>query len=110
MSKKSRETAGNTFYSIDDLSLTDDQKEMVLEYVAQLFWQLLLDSSIADGHCKTYDPLIIDEEMLFRSYVFDAYDGGRVRQFTSYKDGEDWLMTSFVEWLNRGNYCWKGEE
>lgn len=70
MSAASVSSGGNEFYDIDELPLTDDQKEMVLEWFAQKIWRTLND----DLYGKSYDPLVIDGRTA-HSYVFELSDG-----------------------------------
>lgn len=86
MSKLALKEFYNPFQTIDDLPLTDDQKEMVLEWFAQKIWNVLDEP----GHCKGYDPLIIEGKTA-HSYIFNFSDGGRHHPFTSLKDLEDML-------------------
>ena len=39
MSKLASDKGYNPFYEIDELPFTDDQKEMVLEWLAQKIWR-----------------------------------------------------------------------
>lgn len=66
MSKIAIEEGYNAFDTIDDLPLTKDQKEMVLEWFAQKIWNTLDEP----GHCKSYDPLIIEGNTA-HSYIFN---------------------------------------
>lgn len=86
MSKIAYEQGYNSFYSIDNLPLTKDQKEMVLEWFAQKIWKTLDEP----GHCKTYDPLIIAGNTA-HSYVFNLNTGGRHHPFTDLKQLEELL-------------------
>ena len=90
------ERFGNEFYCIDDLPLTDSQKECVLEYLARKLWKLLLDTDIQCGHCKSYDPLMIEGKTAL-SYVYDMEDGGRSHKFRDYKHLEDMLYKETLE-------------
>jgi hypothetical protein len=55
-----------------------------VEAYAQACWDILLALDIQDGHCKSYDPLTIDEaEKIAHSYVFDLWDGGRHHKYGS---------------------------
>lgn len=74
-----------------------------LEKQALLFWQILLDSGLSDGHSKSYDPLTIEKSSVgyrFNSYVFDYEDGGRSRHFATLEEGQVWLLHSFGDWLS----------
>lgn len=74
-----------------------------LEKQAQNFWRIMLDSGLSDGHCKSYDPLIIEQDengYNFLSYIFDYGDGSRSRYFTTLEDGQKWLLHSFKQWLD----------
>lgn len=65
---------------ITALPLTREQQMAVVEWLANKYWQILLDLNIQDGHCKSYDPLLI-EGGTAHSYVFDLEDGGRHHDF-----------------------------
>jgi hypothetical protein len=95
MSKKTSDEGYNGLYSINDLDLTDEQKEQVLEYLAQKYWHLLRDLGIQDGHCKSYDPLMIEGNIAY-SYVFDLEDGGRQHSFDSYEHLEKMLTAEIL--------------
>lgn len=86
MSKDLSEKGFNDFYTIDDLPLDEDQKEMVLEWFAQKIWRTLDEP----GHCKTYDPLIIEGKTA-HSYVFNLNSGGRHHSFDNLKELEEML-------------------
>lgn len=90
MSKKAQENWGNIFHDIEQLDLSDEQKQQVLEYLANKYWKLLLDLGVQDGHCKSYDPLVIEGKTA-HTYVFDLEDGGRHHTFKDYKDLERML-------------------
>lgn len=102
MSVKSSEAGYNGLNSIDDLDLNDEQKEQVLEYLAQKYWKILLDLDIQDGHSKGYDPLVI-EGSTAHSYVFDLEDGGRHHAFKDYAHLEKMLSDELLTWL-KGNH------
>ena len=85
----------NEFYDIDTLPLKNFQKEMVLEYLAQKLWRILIRTDILESHCKSYDPLLI-EGTIAHSYVFDMKDGGRHHGFKDYKDLETMLMDETI--------------
>lgn len=75
-----------------------------LESQAKHLWKVLLLSEISDGHSKSYDPLEIekiDGGYRFHSYVFDYGDGGRHRNFSTLEEGQDWLLLSFKDWIDR---------
>jgi hypothetical protein len=86
MSKIASEKGYNPFQAIDDLPLTDDQKEMVLEWFAQKIWNTLDEP----GHCKSYDPLIIEGKTA-HSYIFDFRSGGRHHDFSNLAELEEML-------------------
>jgi len=74
-----------------------------LEEQAEQFWQIMLDSGLSDGYCKSYDPLTIkkDEQgYSFLSYIFDYEDGARSRYFNTLEAGQIWLLKSFRQWLD----------
>lgn len=71
MSKLAQEKGYNPFFDIDELPFSKDQKEMVLEWFAHVLWRGLDEP----GHCKSYDPLIIEGNVA-HSYVMNLGDGG----------------------------------
>lgn len=87
MSEISSNLGSNNFFNIDDLPFTDDQKEMVLEWFAQKIWRSLDET----GHCKSYDPLIIEGKTA-HSYIFNFRDGGRHHGFSTLSELEDSLV------------------
>ncbi len=102
MSLKAIDKGYNCFGSIDDLDLTTEQKEQVLEYLAQKYWDVLQKVGIQDGHCKSYDPLVIEGNTA-HTYVFDLNDGGRHHAFKDYADLEQQLHDDFVRNLKGEN-------
>ena len=86
MSELASDDGYNPFNTINDLPLTKDQKEMVLEWFAQKIW-FTLDEP---GHCKTYDPLIIEGNVA-HSYIFNLNTGGRHHEFDSLEHLEELL-------------------
>jgi len=52
----------NKFINIDDLPLPEIQKRYVLEWLAWKFYDLFLKLGIEDGYCKSYDPLLIEDD------------------------------------------------
>lgn len=93
MSKLASDKGYNPFYEIDELPFTDDQKEMVLEWLAQKIWRTFDE----EGHCKTYDPLLIEGDVA-HSYVFNFDDGGRHHSFKDYAHLEKMLEQEMKEW------------
>lgn len=87
MSKIASDEGYNPFTDIDALPFTDDQKEMVLEWFAQVLWQGLDEP----GHCKSYDPLVIEGNTA-HSYVMNLDDGGRHHSFESLHDLEQKMI------------------
>lgn len=84
--------------------MPSDNTQAQLEELAQIFWKILLDTGISDGHCKSYDPLTIEKEdgyYTFLSYVFDHDDGGRSRTFKTLNEGKEWLIESFKDWIDQ---------
>lgn len=55
------------------------------EAIADVLWGIQLALGIQDGHCKSYDPLEI-EDGIAHTYVFDLEDGGRHHPITSNGD------------------------
>lgn len=96
MSKKLRLQGYNDLDTLDELPFTDDQKEMVLEWFAQKIWGGLHGR----GHCKSYDPLII-EGYTAHSYIFNFEDGGRHHDFQSLTDLEKLLEKEMKEAAER---------
>ncbi|MHA1280747.1 MAG: hypothetical protein ACTSQ8_26670 [Candidatus Helarchaeota archaeon] len=101
----------NPYKSIDDLPLTPSQKECVIEYLAWKLWSILLDLDIQDGHSKSYDPLVIDEDVA-HSYVFDMEDGGRHHSYKNLKHLEEMLYKETLEQIkDKNGFCeWKRTE
>lgn len=93
MSKLASDKGYNPFYKIDELPFTDDQKEMVLEWLAQKIWRTLDE----EEHCKTYDPLLIEDNVA-HSYVFRFEDGGRHHSFKDYTHLEEMLEQEMKDW------------
>jgi len=96
MSKLASNLGHNPFFSIDDLPLTNDQKEMVLEWFARKLWKIVEDGIYGDGgyYGKSYDPLVIECNTA-HSYVFNLSEsghGGRHHEFETLKQLEDRLM------------------
>ena len=102
MSKLASEQGYNPFYTVDDLPFTDDQKEMVLEWFAQKIWGDLQ----VRGHCKSYDPLIIEGKVA-HSYIFNLNgldhrtDGGRHHNFKTLAQLEERLANKMKESAER---------
>lgn len=98
MSKDLQGKGYNDYYSIDELPLTDDQKEMVLEWFAQKIWRGL----DVPEHCKGYDPLLIEGKVA-HSYVFNLNgldhrtDGGRHHDFKTLAQLEERLVNEMKE-------------
>ena len=91
MSKKTISSGVNEFYSISDLPLTGDEKEMVLEYLAHQLLKIRVAIDATDYGGKSYDPLIIDGKIA-HTYLFDLEDGGRHHPFRTY----DHLQTMMI--------------
>lgn len=94
VAKKHATKYGNGHHSIDDLPLTESQKKYVLEWLAWKYWNALLKIKVQDGHCKSYDPLAIEEHVA-HSYVFDLESGGRHHPFSSLAQLEGMLDEDF---------------
>jgi hypothetical protein len=87
----------NPFYDINDLPLSADQKEMVLEWYARKIWTLIETAEgEPDYHGKSYDPLVI-EGGVAHSYVFYFSDGGRHHKFTSLLELERMLNDEILK-------------
>ena len=74
----------NEWYNIDDLPFSNHDKQVALEWLARKYWNILLKLEIQCGHCKMYDPLVIEGNVA-HTYVFDLDDGGRHHPFENYK-------------------------
>lgn len=84
--------------------MTEKQKIRRLENLANIFWRILNDTGLSDGHCKHYDPLTIEKDgdgYMLHSYVFDYEDGGRHRWKQNLGQAEEWLIKSFEQWIER---------
>jgi hypothetical protein len=87
----------NEFFTINDLPLTNEDKEKVLMWFARKLWTILEEGSEEpDYYCKTYDPLVI-EGNIAHSYVFDLQDGGRHHKFKDLKDLENMLVSEGIQ-------------
>ncbi len=88
---------GNNYFSIDELPLTQAQKECVLEWLARKLWVIYEESSgEPDYYGKSYDPLVIEGDTA-HSYVFNLWDGGRHHVFENLKQLEDGLIKETIE-------------
>lgn len=93
---KTAEANMNEFFTIDDIPLSQDEKEMVLEWYARKLWEIILNAIDDDSHCKSYDPLVIDGNVA-HSYVFDLDDGERHHEIKSLHDLESQLTSEVVK-------------
>jgi hypothetical protein len=94
----------NQIYNIDDLPLTDDQKERVLEWFAHKLWVILEEGrGDADYTGKMYDPLVI-EGNIAHSYVFDLEDGGRHHPFSNLQHLEKMLVDEGIKQVQGMGY------
>ena len=84
------------FKNIDDLPLNETQKRYVLEWLAWKFYNLLLKLGIEDGYCKSYDPLLIEDDKC-HSYVFDLDDSGRHHPYKNLREIEDKLFNEVLK-------------
>lgn len=102
MSKLASDNGFNPFHTIDDLPLTDDQKEMVLEWYARKVYEAeYRNDPEYDGHHKSYDPLVIEGKTA-HSYVFDLGDTcGRHHTFATYEGLEQKLDESLDRVISR---------
>ncbi len=106
MSQKAVELGYNHYFTVDDLDLTEDQKEQVLEFLARKLWLIIEESSgDPDYHHKSYDPLIIEGNTA-HSYVFNL-GGGRHHNFDSLVDLEDKLLKDTIRRI-KDNLWWQG--
>ena len=90
----------NKYISINDLPLTKIQKQCVLQWLAWKFYDILLKLNIEDGYCKSYDPLLIEDNK-FHTYIFG--DKGRHFEYKTLKEIEEKLMTEMVKILKEEN-------
>ena len=96
MSDIARKNGRNPFLNINDLPLSADQKEMVLEWYARKIWTVIeCAEGSPDYHGKGYDPLIIDGNTA-HSYVFDFDEVGRHHPIKSLAHLEDLLMAELL--------------
>ena len=80
------------YYNLDDLPLSEPQKECVLEWFARKLWIMLEEGSEEpDYYCKSYDPLRIEGKEA-HSYVFSLGDGGRHHDFKNLAHLEKMLV------------------
>jgi len=89
-------TPNRKFKSVDDLPLREYQKRYVLEWLAWKFYGLLIKLGIEDGYCKSYDPLLIEDDKC-HSYVFDLGNGGRHHPYRNLREIEDKLFNEVVK-------------
>jgi len=87
----------NSFYTINDLPLAEEQKRYVLEWYARKLWEIAEEGIYGDGdyYGKHYDPLVI-EGNIAHSYVFDLGDGGRHHPFDTLAELEAALTKDVV--------------
>ena len=85
-------------FTIEDLTLSTEQKRLVLEWFARKLWKILEEGSgLPDYYCKSYDPLLIDRERkIAYSYVFNFNDGGRHHRFRDLAHLEDMLVKEAI--------------
>lgn len=89
----------NEMFSIDDLPITEEQKERVLEWFARKLWIILEEGSgEPDYHHKSYDPLTIDDEEAW-SYVFGR--PGRQIKYKKLEDIEAYLSEYAIEQIQQ---------
>jgi 3-dehydroquinate synthetase len=85
-------TTSNNYFTIDDLPLSRQDKEIVLAWFARKLWVLLEEGSgDPDYYHKSYDPLSIEGNTA-HSYVFSLRDGGRHHNFETLEDLEKMLI------------------
>ena len=99
-------TPNRKFKNVDDLPLREYQKRYVLEWLAWKFYGLLIKLGIEDGYCKSYDPLLIENEKC-HSYVFDLDDGGRHHPYKNLREIEDRLFNEVVKRIKKKVYTKK---
>jgi hypothetical protein len=85
--------------TVDDLPLTTEQKEMVLEWYARKIVVIYMQITKDYVCSKSYDPLII-EGNIAHSYAFDLEDGGRRHPFRDLQHLEGMLTTEVVNMIN----------
>lgn len=84
-------------WTMEDLSLTDEQKVLVLEWYGRKIFDAICELGIQDGYGKSYDPLTIEEDVRVAfSYVFDLDDGGRKHHYADLADLERQLGVELV--------------
>lgn len=85
-------------WTIASLPLNDEQKEIVMEYLAARYWAILevLEPDSSSWGWKEYDPLTIEGRVAL-SYVFDFEDGGRRHPFRDLTHLEDMLLKEIVK-------------
>ncbi len=84
------------FKTIDDLPLRDSQKRYVLQWLAWKFYDILLKLNVEDGYCKSYDPLLIEEDK-YHTYIFG--DEGRHFKYKTLHEIEEKLVGEMVKIL-----------
>ena len=89
-------TPNRKFKNIDDLPLREYQKRCVLEWLAWKFYGLPIKLGIEDEYCKSYDPLLIEDDTC-HSYVFDLGDDGRHYLYKNLREIEDKLFNEVVK-------------
>lgn len=101
-SEASAEVGYNKWHSIEDLPLTQLEKEAVLEWFARKLWVIVEESRPegSDYYCKSYDPLVIEGNVA-HSYVF--LDSGRHHEFEDLEELEKMLMQDVIETLRYRN-------
>ena len=55
-------TPNRKFKNVDDLPLENIKKRYVLAWFAWKFYDILLKLNIEDRYCKSYDPLLIEDD------------------------------------------------
>lgn len=80
-------------WTVTDIPFTNEQKEVILEYLASQLWEVLsqLDPTINHGGWKWYDPLTIRDGVAL-SYVFELEDGGRRHKYRDLAHLEQMLL------------------
>lgn len=87
----------NQYFSVEDLPLTELEKQAVVELLARHLWVVIEESSLyPDYHHKSYDPLVIEGDVA-HSYVFCLSEhGSRHHDFENLKDLERRLIEDAI--------------
>ena len=79
-------------WELTNLPFNDEEKEIIVEYLASRLYKLLHAMGVEDGGgWKWYDPLKIEGNVAL-SYVFDFEEGGRRHAFRDLSHLEQMLI------------------